>query len=158
MNSDDFERDMLDVTRTGFSLVELMIVIAIIGIISAISIPTYQGYIQNVNMVKVNSHYEQGIRYIQNELRRIHIQASMGESELSGLLLDNDTLLSNLNAMGGTSPSGEQPYGEQASDVSGIIGVAGADAEDGSTYSVTVTRPAYGELASVEQVINYADL
>jgi len=82
----------------------------------------------------------------------------MGESELSGLLLDNDTLLSNLNAMGGTSPSGEQPYGEQASDVSGIIGVAGADAEDGSTYSVTVTRPAYGELASVEQVINYADL
>ncbi|EKT64792.1 prepilin peptidase-dependent pilin [Providencia burhodogranariea] len=39
--------------QKGFSLIEVMIVIAIISILSAIAIPTYQGYMQKAAMTDV---------------------------------------------------------------------------------------------------------
>ena len=48
--------------QKGFTLIELMIVVAIIAILAAIAIPAYQGYIDEANSAKQTSNYKNVIR------------------------------------------------------------------------------------------------
>ena len=54
--------------QTGFTLIELMIVVAIIAILAAIAIPAYNQYIREARMAKVTDHYDKAIRVTRAEL------------------------------------------------------------------------------------------
>jgi type IV pilus assembly protein PilA len=56
--------------QTGFTLIELMIVVAIIAILAAIAIPAYQRYIAEAKMAKVTDHWDNAVRSIKAELAK----------------------------------------------------------------------------------------
>jgi type IV pilus assembly protein PilA len=138
--------------QSGFTLIELMIVVAIIAILAAIAIPAYQTYVIESKVSKVNTAYEEAIHAAKAQMAKLTAQRARERGTITaagtygGFDPTSDaSWIGVFNPDGNFAPDGggnQFISGNAPSDANGDLGV---DSSAGSlaSPSVDIVRPAY---------------
>lgn len=143
----------------GFSLIELMVVVAIIAVLAAIAIPAYQTYLKEAQIAKLVANFDEAERAIRAEFSKRVAHLSSGRSGLASY--DTYTLISTLLDPDGraTAPLGGPAFLPDNPDPDlGAIGVSVTDSGGKpGTEVVVLKRPSFLEAVTATSVTIFAN-
>lgn len=116
------------IQQKGFTLIELMIVVAIIGILAAVAIPAYQDY-------TIRARVTEGLNL-----------ASSAKLAVSETAISNNALPATQAATGYTSPAATPNVTSVVVGASGVITITYTAAAGGGTIIMTPTLTANGDV------------
>ncbi len=135
-------------TQSGFTLIELMIVVAIIAILAAIAIPAYNEYIKEARMAKVTEHYDVAIRVIRAHAAKVAAnQARGGTATLPSGPSDWISDVVDPDDKSKAPKGGVAGYDTSADNANGVIVISG------NNTSLVISRPAFDELSAATVTI-----
>ncbi len=130
--------------ESGFSLIELMIVVAMLGILASVALNSYQEYVTQGNVTRMNTNYKTAVKFVRWHFASAQVRVSQGLNPNPAVPDAALGWVPLLNPDNSLAPGGGNAYvAGTGNSVTGAVGIQVSGTWSNFDSVVTITRPAY---------------
>ena len=141
--------------ESGFTLIELMIVVGMLGVLASVAFSSYQDYVTQGRITKVNAHFVTATKFVRWHFASAQVRVSQGLNPNPAVPDTAAAWIPLLNPDAVLAPGGGDAYVTGTGDNdTGAIGIQVAGTWANFDSVVTITRPAFaGAPAASAQIV-----